>query len=46
MTTSRKVVVMQAGEDSIITDWSNDVLVLENCTLNIKNLLDEEEIVY
>ncbi|MBO0950032.1 Uma2 family endonuclease [Fibrella forsythiae] len=46
LTTSRKIVVMQAGQDSIITDWSNDVLVLEDCTLNIKNLLDEEEIVY
>jgi Uma2 family endonuclease len=46
LTTSRKVVIMQAGKDSIITDWSNDVLVLEDCTLNIKNLLNEEEIVY
>ena len=46
LTASRKVVIMQAGKDSIITDWSNDILVLDDCTLNIKNLLDEEEIVY
>lgn len=46
LTTSRKVVIMQAGKDSIITDWSNDILVLEDCTLNIKELLDEEEIIY
>ncbi|MBO0934457.1 Uma2 family endonuclease [Fibrella aquatilis] len=46
LTASRKVVVMQPGKDSIITDWSNDIVVLDNCVLNIKNLLDEEEIVY
>lgn len=46
LTSSRKVTVMESGNDGIITDWSNDVLVLEGCTLNIKNLLDEEEIVY
>lgn len=46
LTSSRKVTVMQSGNDGIITDWSNDVLVLEDCTLNIKNLLDEEEIVF
>lgn len=46
LTTSRKVVIMEAGKDSIITDWSNDVLVLDDCVLNIKNLLDEEEIIY
>lgn len=44
LTASRKVVIMQAGKDSIITDWSNDITVLEGCTLNIKTLLDEEEI--
>ncbi len=46
LTASRKVAVMEAGKDIIITDWSNDILVLEDCTLNIKNLLDEEEIIY
>ncbi|MBC8152109.1 MAG: Uma2 family endonuclease [Bacteroidetes bacterium] len=42
----RKVVVMQPGQDWIVTDWSNDVTVMESCVLNIKKLLDEEEIVY
>ncbi|MBO0937658.1 Uma2 family endonuclease [Fibrella sp. HMF5335] len=46
LTASRKVVIMEAGKDSIITNWSNDVPVLDDCVLNIKNLLDEEEIVY
>jgi Uma2 family endonuclease len=46
LTASRKVAIMQAGRDGIITDWSNDILVLEDCTLNIKNLLEEEEIIY
>lgn len=46
LTASRKVVIMQAGQDAIITDWNKDVLVLDDCKLNINNLLDEEEIIY
>lgn len=42
----RKVVVMQPGQDWIVTDWSNDVTVMEGCVLNVKKLLDEEEIAY
>ncbi|GAB4032220.1 hypothetical protein GCM10028774_12150 [Spirosoma jeollabukense] len=42
----RKVIILQPKQDWIITDWSNDVLVMDGCILNIKNLLDEEEISY
>ncbi|CAN5446780.1 hypothetical protein BH09BAC4_BH09BAC4_01510 [soil metagenome] len=42
----RKVIILQPNQDWIITDWSNDVLVMDGCMLNIKNLLDEEEILY
>ncbi|SFE10826.1 hypothetical protein [Spirosoma endophyticum] len=42
----RKVIILQPNQDWIITDWSNDVLVMDGCILNIKNLLDEEEISY
>lgn len=43
---SRKVIVMQSGQDWIVTDWGNNVTVMEGCILNIKNLLHEEEIAY
>lgn len=46
LTASRTVAIMQAGQDGIITDWSNNVPVMDGCVLNIKNLLDEEEITY
>lgn len=46
LSATRKVVVMQPGQDWIVTDWSNDILVMEGCVLNVKNLLDEEEIAY
>ncbi len=46
LTGSRTVAVMQPAKDGIITDWSNDITVLEGCVLNIKTLLDEEEIIF
>jgi hypothetical protein len=30
----------------IFTDWHNDIPVIEGCVLNVKNLLDEENIAY
>ena len=46
LTTSRKVIILQPGQDTIITNWSNNVPVLDGCVLNIQNLLDEEEITF
>ena len=46
LTAARKAMVLQPGQDTIITDWSNDILVLDDCVLNIKNLLDEEDIIF
>lgn len=43
---SRRVFVCVPGQDWIFTDWSNDIPVMDGCVLNIKKLLDEEEIVY
>jgi len=42
----RKVIILHPNQDWITTDWSNDILVMEGCVLNIKKLLDEEEILY
>ncbi|MVM38631.1 Uma2 family endonuclease [Spirosoma sp. HMF3257] len=42
----RKVIILHPNQDWITTDWSNDITVMEGCVLNIKNLLDEEEISY
>ena len=42
----RRVFVAVPNQDWIFTDWSNDVPVMDGCILNVKNLLDDEEIVY
>lgn len=42
----RRVFVAVPNQDWIFTDWSNNVLVMDDCILNVKNLLDDEEIVY
>lgn len=42
----QKTIIMIPNHDWIITDWNNDVLVMDGCVLNIKNLLDNEEISY
>ncbi|GAB2602655.1 Uma2 family endonuclease [Spirosoma areae] len=43
---SRRVFVAIPNQDWIFTDWSNDIPVMEGCVLNVKRLLDEEEIAY
>ncbi len=43
---SRRVFVAVPNQDWIFTQWSNDIPVMDGCTLNVKRLLDEEEIVY
>lgn len=43
---TQKVIIIQPGQDWIVTDWANDVTVMDGCILNVKNLLDEEEIIY
>ncbi len=43
---SRRVFVAVPNQDWIFTDWANDVPVLDDCVLNVKKLLDEEEIAY
>ena len=44
LSATRKVVIMHPGQDWIVTDWSNDVRVMDGCVMNVKNLLDDEEI--
>lgn len=41
----RRVMVALPNQDWIFTDWGNDITVMDNCVLNVKKLLDEEEIV-
>ena len=43
---SRRVLVALPNQDWILTEWGNDIPVMENCVLNVKRLLDEEEITY
>ena len=43
---SRKVFVCIPNQDWIFTDWHNDIPVMDGCILNVKNLLDEEGILY
>ncbi|MBD2757674.1 Uma2 family endonuclease [Spirosoma validum] len=42
----RRVMIAVPNQDWIFTDWSNDITVMEGCVLNIKKLLEEEEISY
>ncbi|GAB4028288.1 Uma2 family endonuclease [Spirosoma gilvum] len=42
----RRVMIAQPNQDWIFTDWGNDITVMDGCILNVKKLLDEEEIVY
>lgn len=42
----RRVMVAVPNQDWIFTDWGNDIPVMDGCVLNVKNLLDEEGIVY
>lgn len=43
---SRRVLVAVPNQDWIFTTWNNDILVMDGCILNVKKLLDEEEIAY
>lgn len=43
---TRRVFVAVPNQDWIFTDWSNDIPVMDGCVLNVKRLLDEEEIEY
>ncbi len=42
----RRVFVDTPAQDWLSVDWANDVPVMENITLNVKQLLDDEEIAY
>ena len=43
---SRRVFVAVPNQDWIFTEWSNDIPIMDGCVLNVKRLLDEEEIAY
>ena len=43
---SRRVFVCLPGQDWIFTDWSNNIPIMDGCILNVKYLLEEEEITY
>ncbi len=42
----QKVIVILPNQDWTVTDWGNDVVVMDDCLINVKTLLDEEEISY
>jgi Uma2 family endonuclease len=45
LTDTKKTFIMEKGNPtSTIVDWSEDVLVMEECVLNISQLLEDEEI--
>lgn len=47
LTATRKIIVSTRNEkQAIITDWDDDILLLDGCVLNVKQLLDDEEIAY
>jgi Uma2 family endonuclease len=47
LTSNRKIIVSTRNQkQAIITDWDDDILLLDGCVLNVKQLLDDEEIAY
>lgn len=42
----QKVIIILPNQDWIVTDWRNDIRVMDNCLINIKQLLDDEDITY
>jgi hypothetical protein len=47
LTENRKIYVATRNEkQAIFTDWDDDITLLDGCVLNVKRLLDEEEIDY
>jgi hypothetical protein len=47
LTSTRKIYVATRNEkQAIITDWDQDVPLLDDCVLNVKRLLEEEDISY
>lgn len=47
LTSTRKLYVATRNQkQAVITDWDEDIHLLDDCTLNVKRLLDEEEITY
>ena len=46
ITKNKKIIVFAQGQTTQIFDWDNDILLMENITLNLKKLLDEEDVLY
>ena len=46
ITKNKKIFVFSKGETTQIVDWDKDIFLMENITLNLKNLLDEEGVLY
>ena len=47
ITSLQKVYVIDRNDPTwYVVNWSENITVLDNCTLNIKQLLDDEEIAY
>ena len=45
-TKTRKIFMATQNKNWLIMDWDSTIEVMENCTINIKEMLDEEEINY
>ncbi|MDZ7933740.1 MAG: Uma2 family endonuclease [Emticicia sp.] len=46
ITKNKKIFVFAKDETTQIFEWDRDILLMENISLNLKNLLDEEGVVY
>ena len=46
ITKNKKIFVFSKGETTQVVNWDKDVFLMENITLNLKKLLDEEGILY
>ena len=46
ITKHKKIFVIEKGQTTQIVEWFDDIFLMEDITLNLKNLLDAEEIAY
>ena len=46
ITKHKKIFVIEKGQTTQVVEWEDDIFLMENITLNLKKLLDEEEISY
>ena len=46
ITKHKKIFVIEKGQTTQVVEWEDDIFLMENITLNLKDLLEEEDVLY